>query len=350
MNFTWTDFGVLDRYSYDSYGNLFVHNTENETRKMSAKYSSIFNQIEHKCQLLQGKFVQIRTSQNTGDWSTLTWFSDISLSGTDVNWSAPSGAHIENPDELKKKVEKLTQERDQAKSEALNANNLLQEAKDREHLAEIREYHETMEAAERESLANHRAKLAEEKLEHVTAHRDQIETTLDMLLAGGETIACEFKESLSLDVKMVEKNKSYNPKKEEKIETSALKTLVGFLNAEGGTLLIGVSDSKVALGIGNELEKLHYSPDKYKSLDKFKLHFTGLIKQRLSKGALANYINITTPKHKNGSTLVRVEVKKSLTEPVYLNPGDQFYVRFPASTEKLTGSDFTNYFTQHWPN
>jgi len=79
MNFTWTDFGVLDKFSYDYYGNLFVHNTENERRKMSSKYKSIFPQIEQKCQLLQGKFVQVRTSQNTDSWSTLKWFSDISL-------------------------------------------------------------------------------------------------------------------------------------------------------------------------------------------------------------------------------------------------------------------------------
>tara|TARA_B110000091_G_C13399843_1_gene303685 strand:+ start:76 stop:276 length:201 start_codon:yes stop_codon:yes gene_type:complete len=57
---------------------------------------------------------------------------------------------------------------------------------------------------------------------------------------------------------------------------------------------------------------------------------------------------ITTPKHKNGSTLVRIEVKKSLPGPVFLKPGDDFYVRFPASTEKLTGSDFTKYYNQHW--
>ena len=355
MSFIWTDFGVLDKCSYDSYGNLFVHNTENESRKMSAKYSSIFNQIEQKCQLLQGKFVQIRTSQNTGAWSTLQWFSDISLSGTDVNWTAPSGAHIENPDELKEKVEKLTQERDKAEEgeflanqSLMYANQELQEALDREYESEVREYFETTEAAERESLANHRANLAEERLVQVTAQRDAIEITLDMLLAGGETIACEFKKSLSLDVNKVKHNKTYNPKKEEEIETATLKTLVGFLNAEGGTLLIGVADSKEALGIDSELEKLHHSVDKYKSLDNLKLHLTTLINQRISKSALANYMVITTPKHKNGSTLVRIEVKKSLPGPVFLKPGDDFYVRFPASTEKLTGSDFTKYYNQHW--
>ena len=350
MNFTWTDFGILDKFSYDYYGNLFVHNTENERRKMSSKYKSIFPQIEQKCQLLQGKFVQVRTSQNTDSWSTLKWFSDISLLGTNVSWTASSEEHIENSDELKEKVKKLTQERDQAKSETSEANVQLQDALDRAWEAEAGGWAETTQALERESLANDRAFLAEEKLELVKTQKEEIEITLDMLLAGGETIACEFKQTLSLDVKKIKNNKSYNPKKEQELETTALKPLIGFLNGEGGTLLIGVSDTKVALGINEELEKLHHSPDPYKSLDKFTNYFTNLITQRISKSALANYMDITMPKHKNGATVVRIEVKKSLVGPEFLKPGDHFYVRFPASTLELTGQDLIKYCKEHWPD
>ena len=312
MNFIWSDFGVLNKCCVESDGYLYVYNSDNGYRKMSPKYLAVFDQIKNKCELLKGKFVQIRTSQNTGPWQTSVWFSDISLSGTAVNSSAPSMGSLETTYDLKQKLTSTEQQRDQAIGEALEA--------------------------------NQRADLTAQTLANVTARKNEIEITLDMLLAGGETIACEFKESLSLDVRRIENDESYTPVKEKQIETAALKTLVGFLNAEGGTLLIGVSDSKLALGIDNELEKL------YQSLDKFILHLEDLIKERLGKAALANYIDITTPKHQNGSRVVRVEVKKSLMEGVFLKPGDDFYVRFAASTERLTGADLLKYSRQHWPN
>ena len=92
-------------------------------------------------------------------------------------------------------------------------------------------------------------------------------------ISNGESKNCEFKESLSLDVRQSQSNKSYQPKKESYIELAVLKTIAGFLNTDGGELFIGVSDDSKVLGIENELIKLHKS-----SKDKFQLHLKTLIK------------------------------------------------------------------------
>lgn len=52
------------------------------------------------------------------------------------------------------------------------------------------------------------------------------------LIAGGETGAVEFKSTLRINL--------HTGQPDEKMHLSALKTITGFLNAKGGTLLIGV--------------------------------------------------------------------------------------------------------------
>ena len=172
-----------------------------------------------------------------------------------------------------------------------------------------------------------------EKFIHLTKSK------LTLLVEGGETLFLEFKESLSLDVRRTENDKSYNPIKEDKIETSSLKTLVAFLNTKGGILLVGVSDSKMILGIDNEVEKLH------PSLDKFLLYFKDLVAHRLAKSIYAN-LNVTTSII-DRSTVLQIEVKPS-SEPVFLQPGNVFYVRTSASTEQLAGADLWRYQKEHF--
>ena len=67
-------------------------------------------------------------------------------------------------------------------------------------------------------------------------------------IRDGESKVIEFKETLSLDVKQ-------NIKAKYIIE-SALKTVVAFLNTEGGTLLIGVNDNGEILGMDYEIQTI----------------------------------------------------------------------------------------------
>jgi hypothetical protein len=61
------------------------------------------------------------------------------------------------------------------------------------------------------------------------------------LIAGGETRAVEFKSTLRMNL--------HTGQVDDKIQVSALKTIAGFLNAKGGTLLIGVADNGEVLGL-----------------------------------------------------------------------------------------------------
>jgi len=87
---------------------------------------------------------------------------------------------------------------------------------------------------------------------------------------GNETEHIEFKQTLRLDIK--------TQTREDRIETSALKTIVGFINNNGGYLVIGVSDDNQITGMEDELSKFHKG-----SHDRFKLFFGDKISRRIDK-------------------------------------------------------------------
>lgn len=147
---------------------------------------------------------------------------------------------------------------------------------------------------------------------------------------SGESKTIEFKETFSLDVR--------KGIKEKYIELSALKTLVAFLNTDGGTLLIGISDMGDVIGIGEEVRKLH------KSNDKFLLHFRNQIKEGIGE-QFYPYINqrlVTVL----GSDVFMIECGKA-PNPCYLD-GKDFYVRTNPATDKLEGPKLVDYVRNHF--
>lgn len=151
------------------------------------------------------------------------------------------------------------------------------------------------------------------------------------LIREGESKHTEFKETLSLDVK--------KQTKEKYIETSALKTVVAFLNTEGGILLIGISDEGKITGINDEVEKF------YKNIDKFLLHWKTLLKERIGE---ENYPFIEYRIVNVAEKLVLwVECKES-PSPCYLDQID-FYVRTNPATDKLEGPKLVEYVKNHFP-
>jgi len=157
------------------------------------------------------------------------------------------------------------------------------------------------------------------------------------IVREGETKYVEFKETFSLDIKELRKE-TYTPKKETHIETSALKTVVAFLNTDGGQLLIGVSDNGQILGLDNEINKLH------KNLDKFLLHWKTRLKERIGEEYYpfieARVIKIDT------KDLLIVECKSSKS-PCFLDKKD-FYVRTNPACDKLDGAKLVEYVKHHF--
>jgi len=148
---------------------------------------------------------------------------------------------------------------------------------------------------------------------------------LKEIIEKGESEDLEFKSTLRVNLHTNEIDK--------KIENSILKTLTGFLNSKGGTLLIGVDNTGKITGI----EKDHFE-----NSDKFNLHLVNIIKKHLGKNALSN-INFETIT-KEEQSVEKVECKKS-KKPIFMNMGEieEFYIRIGPSTQQIKGSELVEY-------
>jgi hypothetical protein len=173
---------------------------------------------------------------------------------------------------------------------------------------------------------------SEEKINAMLSIFNQLDdrARLSMLITKGESKVLEFKETFSVDVKKNEKQKY--------IEDSAIKTIAGFMNSIGGTLLIGIDDFGNVVGVNSEIDKF------YKSTDKYLLHLKNIIKQRLGED---NYPFIEYKLIFIDSRLVlEVNCKKS-TSPVFVDDID-FYVRTNPATDKLDGKKQLAYIKNHF--
>ncbi len=102
--FVWNEFGVLGPHQEDDWY-LYAVNEDGVTRQISKRKYPNYPKIREKLEILLGKRVQLRTSQNTSDWSTDKWFSDVSLANTFVQ-DKGFEQNIENIEELRNKIEK----------------------------------------------------------------------------------------------------------------------------------------------------------------------------------------------------------------------------------------------------
>lgn len=121
--------------------------------------------------------------------------------------------------------------------------------------------------------------------------------------------------------------------KDPRMEKAVLKTIVAFLNSNGGTLLIGIGDDGTAVGIDE------YS---FGSRDRMNLHLTNLIASQIGNEYLP-YITFRLSDYQ-GKGVMRVVCRKS-DSPVFLKEGKQetFYVRSGPSSVDLNGMDLLNY-------
>lgn len=158
----------------------------------------------------------------------------------------------------------------------------------------------------------------------------RLEDKVEKDIRGGETKVLEFKETFCLDVK--------KQTKEKWIEFSVLKTIAGFLNSEGGKLLIGVNDQKQILGVDKEIAKL------FKSKDKLLLHLKNILKSNFGE-KVYTYLNSSFHLIRNKEIFI-IECKKS-NEPIWLN-GNEFYVRTNPATDKLDGPNLVSYIKERF--
>jgi chaperone required for assembly of F1-ATPase len=155
-------------------------------------------------------------------------------------------------------------------------------------------------------------------LEYAAHYYDESQNRIRALIKSGESTSMEFKATLRHNLE--------SNTKDSAIEHSALKTICGFLNTDGGTLLIGVSDTGSIVGI---------EADGFGNRDRFALHFTQIVRQRLGQGSLADIRN--TFETLEGHDVFEIRVSRA-SQPIFLRFGkseDEFFVRTGPQTVKL---------------
>ena len=157
------------------------------------------------------------------------------------------------------------------------------------------------------------------------------------LMAAGESSGVEFKQTARWNV--------HTEQRDPKIELVVAKTVAGFLNADGGTLLIGVDDDARPVGLAQDLS-LMKEPD----LDRYELWLMDLLERCLGKPAVANVTVSFEPV--DTSDVCRIDVEPA-PGPVFLDePGGNreadMYVRMGNSTRKLLTDEAVEYVAHHW--
>jgi len=154
------------------------------------------------------------------------------------------------------------------------------------------------------------------------------------LLAQGEGKRVEFKSSARWGYQKGDRD--------EVVEQTIVRTIAGFLNAEGGTLLVGVDDAGTPIGLEKD-----YKLVKGRGRDGLENWLTDLLEIAFGKPALA-YLNVSFQAI-GGNDVCRVDVEPSGT-PVFVKRGNEadLYVRFNNSTRLLNTQEAVQYVANHF--
>ena len=151
---------------------------------------------------------------------------------------------------------------------------------------------------------------------------------VEALIAGGEGDLVELKSTLRVNL--------HTRKPDKRMELAILRTLAGFLNQDGGTLIVGVSDDGSPVGL---------EADGFPNEDRMGLHLVNIVNQSMGANVWAfmhaNFDDL------NDGRVMYVRCEKA-RPPIYVNHGGEvrFYVRTGPSTTQLT-VDTANEFIRH---
>jgi len=165
------------------------------------------------------------------------------------------------------------------------------------------------------------------------------------LIAEGESDRLEFKASLRHPHGMPEDAPPDQRKGMTKtIETTVAKVIASFLNAGGGTLLIGVADDGSVLGIEHDFTTLSSKP----TLDGWELAFKEAMANRLGSSA-RTCTSLRFVRTEEGT--VAAVTCGARKKPTWLYPDtdkEEFWVRVGNANERLSPSRAHAYIEEHW--
>jgi hypothetical protein len=151
------------------------------------------------------------------------------------------------------------------------------------------------------------------------------QASLQRLIDSGEGRTIEFKSTMRMNL--------HTQKTGKEIEIAWLKAVAGFMNTDGGTLLLGVADDGEMVGL---------AADKFANEDKCRLHFKNLINQHIG-AEFSKYLQFDLVTINDRQVGV-VSCSRS-SEPVYLKTGksEEFYIRSGPSSDALPVSKVVAY-------
>ena len=181
---------------------------------------------------------------------------------------------------------------------------------------------------------------------------------------AGEAIRklVETGESRTVEFKATGRTNSFTGKTDVAIEWMVLRSIAGFMNADGGTLLVGVGDDGGAVGIERDFAEV-----KNRDRDGWELWLNGLVYETLGSVA-ATAMRVTFCEAEPGKTIARIDVEPS-GKAVYVKPSRRFlgpaadgqsrikdlkhgrnifFVRRGNATQVLSGPDLDEYRHMRW--
>jgi predicted HTH transcriptional regulator len=154
--------------------------------------------------------------------------------------------------------------------------------------------------------------------------------SVDVLVEVGEGELLEFKSTLRVNL--------HTGEKDPRIELAMVKTIAGFLNTTGGTLVVGVSDDGVPVGL---------APDGFSDEDRMNLYLVDVLKSRIGAPTML-YVHPRFEDYLDERVLV-VECQPSKS-PVFVKDGnvERFYIRTGAATTELNASQIQQFIRQRF--
>lgn len=167
-----------------------------------------------------------------------------------------------------------------------------------------------------------------------------IEARIKALIAGGENQVVEFKSTGRKDLRTGGKNPA--------IEWAVVKTLCGFMNTHGGTLLIGVDDHGTTVGIEQD-----YSFVDHRNRDGWDRWLTDTVSNAMEELA-ATELSVSFCSI-DDKTIACIDVRPR-TKPIFAKEAvkgkkrDVFFTRIGGATKELQGQALIDYQRKRWPN
>ena len=155
----------------------------------------------------------------------------------------------------------------------------------------------------------------DDELLHIVSN--VLEVSSCKLIKNGESECVEFKSTLRMNLE--------TGKKDNGVQHAVMKTIVAFLNSEGGVLFIGVDDQGELLGVEH---------DAFESGDKMFLHLINIVDSQIGV-QFVRYLNLRF-QIINNVKILKIDCRAS-NEPAYLkfNKKEFFYIRTGPATIDL---------------